>query len=100
LNARRITSFVAGGMAGGALTLLLSPKSGREFRNSVAFRLGELQERGNEEYFEVRERMAESVQNLSPRGRGRGSEEVSSRTSELRERMLGVRSKLDGDSRE
>lgn len=99
MDVKKITSFVAGGVAGGAITLLLSPKSGREFRNSIIFRLREFQERGSEEYFEVRERMAESGPLFSS-DRGEGGERLSSRASELRERILSTRNRLEGDTRE
>src|SRR3712207_5471893 len=61
LDKQRLTTFVLGGAAGALAGILLAPKSGREFRGSIASRAGEARERGRETYFEAQERMQERL---------------------------------------
>lgn len=61
LDKQRIGTFVLGGIAGALAGILLAPKSGKEFRNSVASRAGEARERGRETYFEAQERAQEHM---------------------------------------
>jgi gas vesicle protein len=61
LDKQRIGTFVLGGIAGALAGILLTPKSGKEFRNSIASRAGEARERGRETYFEAQERAEEHV---------------------------------------
>jgi gas vesicle protein len=56
---QRLTTFVLGGVAGALAGILLAPKSGKEFRGSIASRAGEARERGRESYFEAQERVQE-----------------------------------------
>ena len=64
LDKGKLRTFVLGGIAGAAVGILLSPKSGKELRGSIASRAGEARERGRETYFEAqelaRERLAEA----------------------------------------
>ena len=64
---QRLTTFVLGGVAGALAGILLAPKSGKEFRGSIASRAGEARERGRESYFEAQERMAERFAERSAR---------------------------------
>ena len=59
LDKGKIRTFVLGGIAGAAVGILLSPKSGRELRGSIADRAGEARERGRETYFDAQERARE-----------------------------------------
>ena len=61
LDKQRIGTFVLGGIAGALAGILLAPKSGKEFRNSIASRAGEARERGRETYFEAQERAQERM---------------------------------------
>ena len=61
LDKQRIGTFLLGGVAGALAGILLAPKSGKEFRNSVASRAGEARERGRETYFEAQERAQEHM---------------------------------------
>ena len=92
LDAKRITTFVVGGIAGGAAALLLSPRSGRELRNSIALRLEGWRERGEEGLFDVRERVAESGRDVFAR-RG-DAESRSESVADLRERLRQTRIRL------
>ncbi len=61
LDKQRIRTFVLGGIVGALAGVLLAPKSGREFRGSIASRAGEARERGHETYFEAQERVQEHL---------------------------------------
>ncbi|HZB81413.1 MAG TPA: YtxH domain-containing protein [Rubrobacteraceae bacterium] len=61
LDKQKIGTFLLGGVAGALAGILLAPKSGKEFRNSVASRAGEARERGRETYFEAQERAQEHM---------------------------------------
>jgi gas vesicle protein len=61
LDKQKVGTFVLGGLAGAIAGVLLAPKSGKEFRNSVASRAGEARERGRETYFEAQERAQERM---------------------------------------
>ena len=61
LDKQRIGTFVLGGIAGALAGILLAPKSGKEFRNSVTSRAGEARERGRETYFDAQERAQERI---------------------------------------
>ena len=52
--------------------ILFAPKSGREFRGSIASRAGEARERGRETYFEAQERVQESITEARERSPRRG----------------------------
>jgi gas vesicle protein len=61
LDKQRLRTFVLGGVAGALAGILLAPKSGKEFRGSIANRADEARERGRETYFEAQERMQERI---------------------------------------
>ncbi len=61
LDKSKLRTFVLGGIAGAVAGILLSPKSGKELRGSLANRAGEARERGRETYFEARERARERL---------------------------------------
>ena len=61
LDKQRLRTFVLGGIAGALAGILFAPRSGKEFRGSIASRAGEARERGRESYFEAQERMQERV---------------------------------------
>ena len=71
LDRSKLRTFVLGGLVGVAAGILLSPRSGKELRGSIANRAGEARERGRETYFEAqeraRERLAEARDRPSPR---------------------------------
>ena len=71
LDKGKLRTFVLGGIAGAAVGILLSPKSGRELRGSIANRAGEARERGRETYLDAqeraRERLAEARDRPPPR---------------------------------
>ena len=72
LDRSKVRTFVLGGLLGVAAGILLSPRSGKELRGSIANRAGEARERGRETYFEAqeraRERLAEGRASSSPWG--------------------------------
>ena len=61
LDRQRLRSFVLGGAVGAILGILLAPRSGKEFRGSLANRAGEARERGRETYFDAQEQMRERL---------------------------------------
>ena len=61
LDRSKLRTFMLGGLVGVAAGILLSPRSGKELRGSIANRAGEARERGRETYFEAQERMHERV---------------------------------------
>jgi gas vesicle protein len=61
LDKQRFGTFVLGGVVGALAGILLTPKSGRELRGSIASRADEARERGRETYFEAQERMQERI---------------------------------------
>ena len=71
LDRSKLRTFVLGGLVGVAAGILLSPRSGKELRGSIANRAGEARERGRETYFEAqeraRERLAEARDRPPPR---------------------------------
>src|SRR3712207_6444430 len=71
LDRSKLRTFVLGGLVGVAAGVLLSPRSGKELRGSIANRAGEARERGRETYFEAqeraRERLAEARNRPPPR---------------------------------
>ena len=72
VDKQRLGAFVLGGLAGALAGILFAPKSGREFRGSIASRAGETRERSRETYFEAQERWQEriaEVRERSPRQR-------------------------------
>lgn len=61
LDKQRLKTFLLGGAAGAVAGVLLAPRSGREIRNTIANRAEEFRERGNESYFEARERLQDRL---------------------------------------
>jgi len=61
LDKQKLRAFVLGGLAGALAGVLFAPKSGREFRGSIASRAGEARERSRETYFEAQERVQERI---------------------------------------
>jgi hypothetical protein len=61
LDKQKLRAFVLGGLAGALAGVLFAPKSGKEFRGSVASRAGETRERSRETYFEAQERVQERI---------------------------------------
>lgn len=61
LDRSKVRTFVLGGLVGVAAGILLSPRSGKELRGSIANRAGEARERGRETYFEAQERARERL---------------------------------------
>jgi gas vesicle protein len=59
VDKQKIRTFVLGGVAGALAGILLTPKSGKELRGSIANRAGEARERSRETYFEAQERVQE-----------------------------------------
>lgn len=59
VDKQKIGTFVLGGVAGALAGILLTPKSGKELRGSMANRAGEARERSRETYFEAQERVQE-----------------------------------------
>ncbi|MBX6763158.1 MAG: YtxH domain-containing protein [Rubrobacteraceae bacterium] len=58
-NRERLGTFVLGAVAGIVTGMFFAPRSGRELRNLLADRVGEMRERSREGYFEAQERMRE-----------------------------------------
>jgi hypothetical protein len=61
LDKQKLRAFVLGGLAGALAGVLFAPKSGKEFRGSIASRAGEARERSRETYFEAQERVQERI---------------------------------------
>jgi gas vesicle protein len=61
LDRQRLRTFVLGGAVGALVGILLAPRSGKEFRGSLANRAGEARERGRETYFDAQEQMRERL---------------------------------------
>lgn len=59
MDKQRLRTFLIGGVVGALAGILLTPRSGRELRGTVANRAGEARERSRERYFEAQERMQE-----------------------------------------
>ena len=71
VDKQKIRTFVLGGVAGALAGILLTPKSGKELRGSIANRAGEARERSRETYFEAQERVQErfaEAREHAPRG--------------------------------
>lgn len=71
VDKQKIRTFVLGGVAGALAGILLTPKSGKELRGSIANRAGEARERSRETYFEAQERIQErfaEAREHAPRG--------------------------------
>jgi hypothetical protein len=87
----KLRTFVLGGLVGVAAGILLSPRSGKELRGSIANRAGEARERGRETYFEAqeraRERLAEARDRPSP-GYDTLEDTLSPRPAETRPRLV------------
>jgi YtxH-like protein len=87
----KLRTFVLGGLVGVAAGILLSPRSGKELRGSIANRAGEARERGRETYFEAqeraRERLAEARDRPPPRY-NTPDETLSPRPAESRPRLV------------
>ena len=91
LDRSKLRTFVLGGLVGVAAGILLSPKSGKELRGSIANRAGEARERGRETYFEAqeraRERLAEARDRPPPRY-NTPEDTLSPRPAESRPRLV------------
>lgn len=59
MDKQRLRTFLIGGVVGALAGILLTPRSGRELRGTVANRAGEARERSRERFFETQERMQE-----------------------------------------
>lgn len=91
LDRGRLGTFVLGTVAGILTGVFIAPRSGRELRNALANRAGEVRERSREGYFETRERMRERFASPLPhetgvRGAGEGERRLPDET-ELYERV-------------
>jgi len=91
LDRSKLRTFVLGGLVGVAAGILLSPRSGKELRGSIANRAGEARERGRETYFQAqeraRERLAEARDRPSP-GYDTLEDTLSPRPAETRPRLV------------
>jgi hypothetical protein len=91
LDRSKLRTFVLGGLVGVAAGILLSPRSGKELRGSIANRAGEARERGRETYFEAqeraRERLAEARDRPPPRY-NTPEDTLSPRPAESRPRLV------------
>ena len=83
MDRQRLRTFVLGGLVGALASVLLTPRSGKELRGSIANRAGEARERGRESYFEAQERMRERIA------------EVRGRSSRVGEEIHSVREDAD-----
>ena len=72
VDKQRLGAFVLGGLAGALAGILFAPKSGREFRGSIASRAGEARERSRETYFEAQERWQERIAEVRERSPRQG----------------------------
>ena len=72
LDKQKLRAFVLGGLAGALAGVLFAPKSGKEFRGSVASRAGEARERSRETYFEAQERWQERISEARERSPRQG----------------------------
>ncbi|MGB3682324.1 MAG: YtxH domain-containing protein [Rubrobacteraceae bacterium] len=61
IDKQRVSTFVLGGAVGALVGILLTPRTGRELRGSIADRAGEARDRGRESYFETQERLRERL---------------------------------------
>ena len=71
LDRSKLRTFALGGLVGLAAGILMSPRSGKELRGSIANHAGEARERGRETYFEAQERVQErfaEARERAPRG--------------------------------
>jgi hypothetical protein len=91
LDRSKVRTFVLGGLVGVAAGILLSPRSGKELRGSIANRAGEARERGRETYFgaqeRARERLAEA-RDRPPPGYDTPEDTLSPRPAETRPRLV------------
>lgn len=91
LDRSKVRTFVLGGLVGVAAGILLSPKSGKELRGSIANRAGEARERGRETYFEAQERARERLaeaRDRPPAGYNAPEDASSPRPAESRPRLV------------
>ncbi len=72
VDKQRLGAFVLGGLAGALAGILFAPKSGKEFRGSIASRAGEARERSRETYFEAQERWQERIAEVRERSPRQG----------------------------
>ena len=61
IDKQRIRTFILGGAVGALVGIVLAPRSGKEFRGSIADRAGEARDRSRENYFETQERLRERL---------------------------------------
>lgn len=91
LDKQNLRTFVLGGLAGAIAGILLTPRSGRELRGSLASRAGEVRERGRETYFEAREKAQEKFsENLDSGNRESGDREVYPEDPESSRRLFSL----------
>jgi gas vesicle protein len=64
IDKQRLGTFVLGGAVGALVGILLTPRSGRELRGSIADRAGETRDRSRENYFETQERLRERLSEM------------------------------------
>ena len=91
LDRSKLRTFVLGGLVGVAAGILLSPRSGKELRGSIANRAGEARERGRETYFGVQERAHERLaeaRDRPPPGYDSPEDTLSPRPAETRPRLV------------
>ena len=91
LDRSKVRTFVLGGLVGVAAGILLSPRSGKELRGSIANRAGEARERGRETYFGVQERARERLaeaRDRPPPGYDTPEDTLSPRPAETRPRLV------------
>lgn len=67
LDKQRLRTFLLGGLAGALAGIVFAPKSGKEFRGTIASRAGEAREKGRETYFDAQERMQERASRVRER---------------------------------
>ncbi len=72
LDKQKLRAFVLGGLAGALAGVLFAPKSGKEFRGSIASSAGEARERSRETYFEAQERWQERISEVRERSPRQG----------------------------
>jgi hypothetical protein len=91
LDRSKVRTFVLGGLVGVAAGILLSPRTGKELRGSIANRAGEARERGRETYFEAQERARERLaeaRDRPPPGYDTPEDTLSPRPAETRPRLV------------